>query len=284
MAELSGFYEGMDFDGYAGIDALNGSRLLAMRRSPMYYKWALDNPQPPTPAMILGTATHRMILEPDRVNDFAVWGEKEEEKVRRGKVWDEFHAAHADRMIITVAERDAMVGMTVGARKNLPIMKYASMKGKCEVSMFWKDKTSGRLYKGRVDKILNEGRIIFDLKTTRDCRPYKFGAQSYQLGYHIKMAMYWSGYMAITGKEPHMRLGAIESKAPHESAVYRVTKDVIVQGLEEWQELERTLTECEKNDDWPPAEQEETDLLLPAWATENADSDLSEFAMEESDE
>ena len=41
MAELSGFYEGMDFDGYAGIDALNGSRLLAMRRSPMYYKWAL---------------------------------------------------------------------------------------------------------------------------------------------------------------------------------------------------------------------------------------------------
>ncbi len=282
MAELFGFYEGMDFDGYAGIDALNGSSLLHMRRSPMKYRHEKDHPSPPTPAMILGTATHRMILEPDRVNDFSVWGEGEDQNVRRGKVWDAFKAANADRMIITAAERDAMVGMAVGARRNLPIMKYANAKGKCEVSMFWKDSTSGRLYKGRIDKII-DGHLIPDLKTTRDCRPYKFGAQAYQLGYHIKMAMYWSGYKAITGYEPKMRLLAIESKPPHESAVYRVTKDVLVQGLEEWQQLEQQLAECEKNDDWPAAEQEETDLVLPTWATEKIDEDLSEFAMEKED-
>ena len=280
MAELFGFYEGMDFDGYAGIDALNGSALLHMRRSPMKYKHEKDHPTPPTQAMILGTATHRMILEPDRVNDFAVWGTQPEEKVRSGKVWEAFKAANPDRMIITVPERDAMVGMAVGARRNLPIMKYANAKGKCEVSMFWKDSTSGRLYKGRIDKIV-EGHLILDLKTTRDCRPFKFGAQAYQLGYHIKMAMYWSGYRAITGHAPKMRLLAIESKPPHESAVYRVTEDALVQGMEEWQELERLLSECEKNDEWPAAEQEETDLILPAWATEKADNDLSEFEMKE---
>ena len=284
MAELFGFYENMDFEAYQAVPALNGSALVHMRRSPMKYRHEMDNPTPPSPAMILGSATHRMILEPDRVGDFAVWGEREEEKVRRGGVWDAFKAANAGKMIVTASERDAMVGMAVGARRNLPIMKYANEKGRCEVSMFWKDESTGRRYKGRVDKIIEHGHIVFDLKTTRDCSSYRFGAQSYALGYHIKMAMYWSGYRAITGHEPKMRLGAIESKAPHESAVYRLTKDVIVQGLEEWQMLEARLAECEKTNNWPAAEEEETDLILPAWASEKADQDLSEFAMEESDE
>ena len=286
MGDLSGFYYGMDFDGYKGIAALNGSALVNMRRSPMYYKFMRDNPQPPSPAMVLGTATHRMILEPDRVNDFAVWDKRAESgnlRPRIGKDWEAFKAENTDRMIITADERDAMVGMAVGARSNLPIMKYANAKGQTEVSMFWSDKVTGRLYKGRLDKIC-DGHLIPDLKTTRDSRPYKFGAQAYHLGYHIKMAMYWSGYRAITGHEPKMRLLAIESKPPYESVVYRLTKDVIVQGLEEWQELERTLDECERTDTWPAAEQDETDLVLPTWATNKADEDLSAFAMEESDE
>ena len=113
MGELSGFIENMPYEEYAKVDALNGSSIIHMRRSPMNFRWKMDNVEPPTPALILGTATHRMILEPNRVGDFAVWGEKEEEKVRRGKVWDAFQEAHQDKMILTVDERDAMVSMAV---------------------------------------------------------------------------------------------------------------------------------------------------------------------------
>jgi hypothetical protein len=272
-----GFYYQMPFEEYAAVPALNGSSLLHLRRSPMKYKHELDNPTPPSPAMILGTATHRLILEPDRVGDFAVWGLLEEEKVRRGKVWDHFQEFNAGAMIVTVAERDAMVGMAVGARRNLPIMKYANAKGKTEVSMFWT--AGGRDFKGRVDKILDQGHVIFDLKTTRDCHPRRFGAQSYALGYHIKMALYSNGYYAITGELPKMHLGAIDSKAPHESAVYRVTKDVILQGQDELIDLLRTLAECEATNNWSAAYQEETDLMIPAWALTEQDS-LAEFAEE----
>jgi exodeoxyribonuclease VIII len=280
MAELdgfsykNGFYHDMDFDAYKAVGALNGSSLVHLRRSPMYFKWMRDHPQPSTPAMVLGTATHRMILEHDRVDDFVVWGEEVDQKVRRGKVWDQFQADHADKMIVTKGERDAMVGMSVGARRNAPIRKYADAKGKSEVSMFWVDKATGRRFKGRADKILDSGDAIFDLKTCRSCQRYKFGAQAYQLGYHIKMAIYWMGYKAITGKEPHMILGAIESTAPYESAVYRVTKDIILQGLEEMDTLLKTLAECEKDDRWPAAEEVETDLVLPTWATTEQDGDL----------
>ena len=98
-----GIFPGVDWAEYQAIDALNGSSLLPMRRSPMLYKWMLDNPQPPTDAMTLGTATHRLILEPERVGDFEVWGEQEDQKVRRGQVWEAFRMAHAGQMIDTTA-------------------------------------------------------------------------------------------------------------------------------------------------------------------------------------
>lgn len=282
MNDNIGIFPGVAFEEYVKIDALNGSTLVYMRRSPMYYRHMVDNPQRPTPAMILGTATHRIFLEPERVGDFAVWGLLEEEKIRNGKVWENFKRLNAGAMIITKNERDAMVGMAVGARKNVPIMKYASAKGQTEVSMVWRDKETGRLMKGRVDKIL-ANHTICDLKTTRDCHSRRFGAQSYQLGYHIKMAIYWSGYLTLTGHIPHMKLLAIESKAPFESAVYRVTSDVLLQGAEENAELLETLAECEKTNTWPAAHVEETDLMLPTWVTPGLEGDLSEFATEEAE-
>ena len=276
-----GAYENMPFSRYAAIPALNGSSLVNMRRSPMYYKFLRDNPQPTTPAMFLGTIVHRLILEPDRVGDIAVWGLKEEEKVRRGKVWESFKEANPGKILVTEGESEKMVGMAVAVRKYLPIRKYADAKGPSELSLVWTDKTTGRRFKARVDKWIPSLRTVFDLKSTRSCQPRRFGAQAYQLGYHIKMAIQWLGVKALLEVEPHLKLGALESEQPHESAVYRITKDVLLQGLEEMDVLVRTLTECERKNHWPAEMEEESDLILPTWATDKAEEDLSEFAIEE---
>lgn len=275
-----GVYEDMPFEVYAAIDAINGSSIVHMRRSPMYYRHMKDNPKPATEAQILGIAVHRMILEPNRVGDLAVWGTLEEEKVRNGKVWERFKELHAGALIVTKAQRDAMVGMATAARRNTPIRKYASAKGPTEVSLVWTDKVHNRQMKCRLDKWIPATRTIFDLKSTRSCQPHKFGAQSYQLGYHIKMAIQWLGVKACYGVEDAFpKLGAVESKAPHESAVYRVTSDVILQGCEELDVLLKRLAECEETDTWPAEMEEESDLQLPAWATPN-DAHDEDFALE----
>ena len=280
MNDNIGIFPGVPFEEYAKIDALNGSSLVNLRRSPMYYRWNLDNPQPPTPAMILGTATHRLILEPDKIGDFAVWGTLEEEKVRRGNVWNNFQALNKGAMIVTVAERDAMVGMAVGARKNLPIMKYANMYGDTEVCMVWTDKATGRLFKGRLDKVCPIHSIILDLKTTRDCHPYFFAKQTYGLGYYIKAYIYVSGYQTLIGTRPKFKWLAIDKKQPHESVVYRATPDVLSQGASDLDDILRTLDECEKTGTWPAAEQDETDLILPTYAITTEGELLEEFAVE----
>lgn len=261
-----GFVEGMSYADYAKVDALNGSKIVHMRRSAMKYRHELDNPSPPSPAMLLGTAIHRLILEPSLIGEFAIWGLADGQNVRRGKVWEQFQADNEGKFIVTKTECEAMIGTAVGARKNEPIRRYAGAAGPTEVSMFWEHPHTKRRFKARLDKLIPEKHTIFDLKSTRDCHSYKFGSQAFSLGYHIKMAIQWYGYKTLTGHEPDMKLGAIESKAPHESAVYRVTKDILLQGTEELDLLVEKLDECEKTGAWPPEQDEETDLVLPQWA------------------
>jgi hypothetical protein len=281
MNDQIGIFTGIPFDEYQKIDALNGSAIVHMRKSPMHYRYTADNPQPPTEAMILGTATHQLILEPDRVGDFAVWGEQESEKVRRGQVWEAFKAMHAGKLIVTKAQRDSMIGMAVAARKNVPVMKYANLKGETEVVMVWDDKVYGRRMKGRIDKLIAKGHVIFDLKTTRDCGKYRFGGQAYTLGYHIKMAIYASGYRTLTNHEPKMVLGAIESKAPHESAVYRITTDILLQGYDDLNVLMKKLADCEATNSWPGAEPDELELTFPTYAytEQSTEYDMSDLAL-----
>lgn len=266
MSELNGFYENMPYEDYALVDALNGSSIVHMRRSPLKYRNMKDNPQEASPAMLLGTIKHRMILEPHLMEEIAVWGLKEEEKVRRGKVWDAFQAEHAGKTILTEDEYEETTGTARAALLSPLIDRYVSAPGPTEVSMFWRHPYTKRRMKARLDKWIPSMNMVVDLKATRDCTSYRFGGQSAALGYHIKMAIQSEGVEVLTGRKPDMRLAAIESKAPYEPAVYRVTKDVILQGLEEKDALIAKLDECEALNQWPPEQECETDLILPSWA------------------
>lgn len=277
-----GIFEDMSWDEYASVDALSGSALMHMRRSPLTFIWNRDNPQPATDAMKLGTVIHTAILEPPLLGKIAVWGLTEEQKVRRGKVWDAFAEANKDLIILAVNERDAVTDAVDGAYDTPVARKYLSEEGATEVSMFWVDPFDGRYWKGRVDKLIRgkNSATIVDLKKTRCCSPRRFGAQAYQLGYHLKAAIYVSGFQILTGIRPKFKWIALEEKRPNECAVYRATPDVLTLGGDEVTSLVKRLDACEKSDVWPGEVETEEDLILPAYAMNEAEG-LEEFAAEE---
>jgi hypothetical protein len=273
-----GFYYDIPFADYAAVDALNASKIVQMRRSPMYYRWALTHPSPETAATMLGTLIHRMVLEPSVINDIAVWKPEEKMKVRNGHKWDAYKEANVGKTILTEKEYEQVLETSACALSHQPIARYANAEGPTEVSMFWRHPVTGRRMKARIDKLIPESHTIFDLKSTYDCQSYRFGSISYRLGYHIKIAHYAQGYETLTGVRPTCRIGAIESNAPHESTVYRITEDVLKQGWEELENLVGRITECENREAelrkkkmpvshaWPAEVVEETDLMLPTWA------------------
>ncbi len=269
----------MPFADYQAVDALNYSSLKHMFRSPMAFRYHKDHPSPATPEQRLGHAIHKLILEPDLVGDFAVWGDRAGENVRRGKVWDEFQMEFEGREIITKAERDAMVGVSVAVRKSPLIRKYVdAADGANEVSLFWRDSVLDLSLKGRVDRLLPD--FIIDLKSAVDVRPFKFGNAAYRLGYHMQSAMYQDGIYALTGALLPVVMIAVEKNPPYESAVFRLTNDVLQQGHEDYCKLAERMKECERDNHWPAALETETDLTLPSWAFgSDRGDDLSDLAL-----
>jgi hypothetical protein len=274
-----GIFPAMSWDEYAAVDALSGSQLMPMRRSPLTYRWNVDNPQEPTPDMKLGTVIHTAILEPPLLGKIAVWGLTEEQKVRRGKVWDAFEEANKQFIILTQAEHVKVADAVDGAYENPVARQYLSEEGPTEVSMFWVDKATGVYFKGRIDKLIRTKNTatILDLKKTRNSSPRRFGAQAFALAYHAKAAIYVSGYQQLTGIRPRFKWLAMETKQPNECAVYRATPDVLLLGGELVDSLVARLLECQKKDHWPPEMEEESDLLLPAYAYEDNAESLGEF-------
>jgi hypothetical protein len=275
-----GMFHGTLFEDYEKIPAVNFSSLRNMMRSPLAYRWFKDHPSSPTAPMVLGNHTHRMILEPDTIGDFAVWGEKEGQNVRRGKTWEAFQAecAAARLQIITAQERKSMISIATAVRKSSLAMRFLAA-DRSEVAMVWKDKTFDRDIKGRADKI---GRIsgvahLTDLKTCRDCRKFPFGNAAYRMGYHIQLAMYREGYRIITGEDAEVYEIAVENKPPYELAVYHAPNEVLDKGLEDYAFLMKQLVECERTDTWPPREEGIGELSLPSYAY-GSDADEFSFA------
>ena len=268
-------HENVTFEDYAKIDAVNYSSLKHMRRSPMHYRYRMDHPEEPTEAMLLGTAAHRAILEPDRLGDFAIWTGGR----RYGREWDAFCADHEGQQILRADDAAHVAGIVTAVHRNETARNYLR-RGQSEVVALWE--MFGRKFKGRLDRWIQEDNLVLDLKTCRDCRSWAFGAQAYKLGYHMQAAMYADAVRTLTGIEPAMRILAVENKPPFESAVYRVPPEVLQLGRGEYVELVGRLFECELSALWPAEIEHECDLRLPAYtlASSGDDEDMSDLNLE----
>jgi hypothetical protein len=269
---------------YDAIQAMSITRLKGLRRSPLHYQYLLTNPVV-SDALTLGIATHVATLEPERFDrDFAIWSNRTDAGAmspRRGKVWDEFAALHAERTILTLNEASEALDIAAAVRASPLAMKYLEI-GDPEVTLQWN--TGARACKGRADWLTSiDGKpYLVGLKTARDCRHFAFGAQAAKLGYHLQFAYYADGYHAITGKNPNVVEIVVENTAPYAVAVYRINDDIMAQGREEYMRLLELLDKCESTGEWPGPVPTEEELTLPSWAYASDENDLSDLGLEAS--
>lgn len=255
---------GVPYEVYSGLEGENVSKLKELRRSPLHYRHACDNPREPSKAMALGTAAHCATLEPGRfIDEFVVWTGGR----RAGKAWESF-LEDADREGMTVLTEDehaTALAIAAAVRGCPEAMKYLAT-GHPEVSMEWT--RNGHRCRGRVDWLttLDGADVVVGLKTTRDCRPREFGRQSADLAYHWQWAFYRDGYESVTGRTPFMIEIVVESAAPHAVAVYIIGEAVMTQGRDEYESALEELAECRASGVWPGPVQGEQELVLPPWA------------------
>jgi hypothetical protein len=252
---------------YHAMQAVSKSQLDLIKKAPALYKWRLENKQPPTPAMILGTLTHTAILEPERFDDEVMVAPKIDRRTSAGKAeWEAFQIAAEGKELIDADEMDRLRAMRASVHAHPAAAKALAQIAAVEQSIFWTDPETGLDCRCRPDGVTHAG-VIVDLKTTKDASPEQFARSIASYRYHVQAAFYSDGMQALTGEPPKgFAFIAVETEPPFLVAVYVASAAMILRGRADYQADLATLRECRATDTWPGYSTSPLTLDLPKWA------------------
>lgn len=224
-----------------------------------YQKYILGNVKhKQTEAMLIGAATHSLILEPKNFKrEFVVW----EGGRKAGGEFKAFKEYHCDKDILTKTQYEE-IKILRDAVYACPEAAQLLSGGEAEVSCFFRDEETGILCRARADylKISNGKRILIDLKTCISAEPEKFIKDLINLGYPLQEALYTQAFKADAfcfiavekGPFPTVQVYTLNS-------IFNECGNFILrQALEQW-------AECLKTGVWPKYAPNVSELTPPEW-------------------
>lgn len=136
---------------YHAHQAVSKSDLDLIHRSPLHYQYRKEHPVEQTPALLTGSAVHKMVLEPDAFFDeFAVLPQFDRRTKSGKEEYAEFVEASVGKTIIS----DEVYQLSVDIAESVSHHKTARSLlsgGKAETSYFWNDIRTGMECKCRPD-------------------------------------------------------------------------------------------------------------------------------------
>lgn len=259
---------------FADKEYLTNSMLKDFKKSIPYFfevHIAQTIKREPTPAMVLGTVVHALVLEPNEAGErFLVYpegdGRKTEIKEARQRIATEARKTGkavitADQWITAGRLRDS----AWNRKKHPEIVEILEVAGWNEQALRVEDEEWGKR-KAKYDKLVPAGHGC-DIKTSQTVDPIAFARSAYNLGYHRAQAHYQDvldvAFGEGLGRFFHIVLCTEE---PYEAVIYEM--DIVDQALGR-RENQRLMTELQKRreaDDWRTRWKGIQKLRLPAYA------------------
>lgn len=202
-----------------------------------------------TPSLILGRATHHLLLGQDnfrteyvvRPDRFDSWRTKD------AQAWRADHERQGYTVLLP-EHLDQIKGMARSLAKH-PLVKAGILDGSIEQSLIWRDKETGLWLRSRPDATPNDSGDFADLKGTASVKWADSAIWTYR--YDMQAAMQkWAAreLLGIDMKEFHFVF--VEFKRPHCVDVLTVTNDDIEQAEVDLRVALRTMAHCLKTKNW----------------------------------
>ena len=254
---------------YRDHPAVSRSELWHIHESPQKFAYHMDNPEEPTPSLLLGQVFHKLVLEPDSfLEEYAV-APKCDRRTKEGKaIWAEFQELAADKTVVPLEMYEQATEMC----KSLVAVPFAVklLSGRREIPFFWRDDLSGEECKCRVD-CLNENigqPIIVDLKSTSDASTEAFTKSAINYGYDFQAAMYSEGVEKNILQKPRFVFIAVEKDPPYAVNILQADELLLRRGYGLYRSFLDTYHDCRLSGNWfgylGKANQINT-LALPSW-------------------
>jgi hypothetical protein len=298
---------------YRNAEGISQSELKEVLRSPAHWaaRYGPDaSPTFPSIAMIIGTALHCKLLEPEIFDSQFVDRSSLEKELNVA----ELKAALDDEGVeykksSKKPELEALLypdGKPVDKRQSLSGDDFAIVQGMAEATRAhpiagnWFDpgrknfrrgnelsmyvgaspETYGLPIKGRLDRLEKtaDGWMILDLKTTDDASPSVFQRKAFSMGYHIQAAFYCDLVSKVLETEKvEFLFCAMERRRPHGLSLFKAGTDMIELGRSQYKQALRTLAYAKEKGQFEGYNPEVQEMTLPSWVKSPNSSDVSLF-------
>lgn len=252
----------MPNEDYHAYPAISKSGLDLIDRSPAHY--AHQEAREPSRAMIIGTAIHTAILEPERFqSEYLLLRDVTD---RRSSEYKQACKTHDAERVLTGKEADHVAGMQETVRSNPSAAKYLNQEGWAEISCFATCPATSVLIKCRFDWLTKTG-VAIDLKKTQDIRYDKVQRSIANYRYHVQDGFYRYVFECATGQPlEDFKFLFVEESMPHASKLFTLDTEGQQVGARIAGDNLETYAACLESNDWPYPDANDELISLPAWA------------------
>jgi len=266
------FAHGLPFADYLAHEGYGSGAIRQFLKSPAHFQhYIRTGGEPPSPAQLLGSATHCAVLEPREFDKrYAAPPSGLDRRTKAGKdAWAMFQEANQGKDILTAEQHQTAYAIRDTLLAMPEYRKLIYNNGECsvEVSHFWEDGSTDLPLKARADMLLSNG-IAVDLKTAADASPRGFAAAMARYGYHCQAAMYCDAFSV-----DRFVFVAVENKPPFAAGVYHLDEASLELGRQQYRAALEGIAQCEHEGVYPLGYGEQ-EISLPNWAFFENDNDV----------
>ena len=236
---------------YNALPGLRRSDLWVMNQTPQHFKYHMENPEEPTPALAFGQAAHKYMLEPETFWDEFAVAPNVDRRTKAGKEeFAEFQRLNASKTWITADEFATIAGMHAELFRD-PYYADLMSAGEHECAYLWTDTETGVPLKMKADIVDSVNRIIYDYKTTNSCADGVFEKTARRYGYDFQAGFYTAGVEAAELERYGFGFIVQEKTPPYAVRLYICDRGFIAQGRAKFRRLLNQYDECSRSGDWP---------------------------------
>lgn len=177
---------------------------------------------------------------------------------------DAWRKANSGKTWVSADDGTTIAGM-VAALHAHPLASRILAKGQPELTARWDDPDTGLRCKARADWYVPDMRLMADLKSTTDPRPFAFVADAGLYGYHRQDALYRRVFAGAGATISNFVFVAVRKAPPHLAAIYELGRDEVDAGDAQNRRHMNTLATCLRENRWPGLPETIQTIQLKAW-------------------
>jgi len=257
---------------YHAGPGIGSSSLKKILKTPANYWYSKQHPNNvSTPAQLLGSAVHAMILEHDKYDaQYCVKPVGTDRRTKLGKEkYEAWQKANVGKTELPHEIEETARAMVEAVEKNERFIKMLTQ-GVTEVSFYSPgEQGPGVICRVRPDLYVPATGVLVDVKTTQDATKEAFSDEIHYRSYHMQAAYYMDTLTALGFKAFAFLYLAIDKEPPFVNALYHLDPDAIEAGRRLYKKALSIYAECLASNVWSGLTSEITAISCREWHLKN---------------